>query len=313
MPCDGLQRFLFLVGEGEIRVVPHVTFRRLVAVDGEGMVTHHTVFVTMLHVAGVLVEQMAHHLIPPHHEHQRDDGILTTRARGQVVLATACIALQHRDELLHIAALYGLACVAVHLHGILIRRIVREVAADDEEVVVVEIGLKRIGYAPQLRLAVGAHDDGHDKRHLGHLSLEEGQLHLQTVLTVVCLGIIGEHAVGVAQAATRLTVHPHPSQWSLIGVVGRVHRCPVEPFVVAGTDEEHPFVTAFRVEGGKPRGRHVAREVVSRMGHDEGRHITVFALYGMSGEQTVHLTAQQRGVGLIEPSCLYGRPDGGEW
>ena len=113
----------------------------------------------------------------------------------------------------------------------------REVAADDKQILVCEIGLQHIRYLLQFPEIVRRYDDGHDRRHgvLTKPSLQEWQLHLQTMLSVVCLGVIGKDMIRFCQTKRRLVVHLHKTQWRRIVVCLRVHRSPVEPFVMAGT------------------------------------------------------------------------------
>ena len=61
--------------------------------------------------------------------------------------------------------LQGLARLGIHLAGIGIRRIVREVATDDEQVLVGKPGFQCLGHPLQLGEIVGGDDNRYDGRH----------------------------------------------------------------------------------------------------------------------------------------------------
>ena len=104
--------------------------------EGEGMVAHHTVALAA-DIAGVLIEQVTDVVLFVAHDQEGDDGHLSAGTRREVALATATVFLDGGDEVTHTAALDGPLCTGVDLIGIVVRGVVREVAADDEEVVVV--------------------------------------------------------------------------------------------------------------------------------------------------------------------------------
>ena len=105
------------------------------------------------------------------HEHHRDDGELATGTRRQVADATTGIGLDGRDKLLHVTTRYGLTRLAIHLIGIVIRRIMGEVAADDKEIIVRKPGLQHLGHAFQFVEVVGGDDDGYDRWNLAQMPL----------------------------------------------------------------------------------------------------------------------------------------------
>ena len=119
------------------------------------------------------------------------------------------VLIQHADKHLHVASFNGLARLRVYLAGILVAWIVRKVATHHKQVLWRKVRLQRAGYALQLRIVVGRYDDRHYGRHLLHPSLQEGQLHLQTVLAVVRLRAIGQYAVGLYQRRSHLAIHFH--------------------------------------------------------------------------------------------------------
>ena len=113
------------------------------------MIAYHPAKVVVVDIPGVLIQQMMHLVSVVHHQHQRGDGQFSAGAGGQIALAATGILFEHGDELLHVACLNGLACLAIHFIGILIRGIMREVAADDKQILVYEIGLQHIRYLLQ--------------------------------------------------------------------------------------------------------------------------------------------------------------------
>ena len=94
----------------------------------------------------------------------------------------------------------------------------------------------------------------------GEESLEEGQLHLQAMLLAVSLGTIEEHTVGTGgnQFLRCFPVNFHVAQWRGVIVGLRVHRSPVEPFVVTGPEQENPLVCLVLRECHIGRSRHIA-------------------------------------------------------
>ena len=153
----------------------------------------------IINVSGVLVQQVLHLVAAVEHQHQRDDGELAAGTRRQVALAAAGIRLDGSNKLFHVAGLNGFARQRISLVGIVVRRIVREVAADDEEVFVGEIGLQHLSHALQLLVVVGGNDNRNDGRHIAQSPLQERQLHLQAVF--LCMGgfLIAEQAVGLGE------------------------------------------------------------------------------------------------------------------
>ena len=79
--------------------------------------------VLIVNIARVLVHQVLYLVLLVEHQHQRDDGELAAGTRCKVPLATPCIGIDGRNELLRVAAFYSLARPCIHLAGILIRRI----------------------------------------------------------------------------------------------------------------------------------------------------------------------------------------------
>ena len=95
-------------------------------------------------VARVLIHQVPHLILVVEHQHQRDDGKLTARTRMQIAFTTLCIGIDGCNKLLHVARFDGLTCPCIHLTGIFIRRIVREIAANHKEILVRKVRLQRL-------------------------------------------------------------------------------------------------------------------------------------------------------------------------
>ena len=83
---------------------------------------------------------MLHRVTVVEHHHQRDNGKLATGTGCQLADASLGIGLDGLDKRHHIARFNGFTCYGVHLAGIIIGGIVGEVATDDKEVFVREIG-----------------------------------------------------------------------------------------------------------------------------------------------------------------------------
>ena len=130
--------------------------------EGEGVIAYHTVALAT-DIARVLIEQMTDVVLLVAHEHEGDDSHLSAGTRREVALATATVFLDGSDEVFHTAALDGSLRAGVYLIGIVVSGVVREVAADDEEVVVVEIGLELFRHLHELLEVVGRYDDRHNR------------------------------------------------------------------------------------------------------------------------------------------------------
>ena len=131
------------------------------------------------------------------------------------------------------------------------------------------------------------------------------------MLPVVSLRTIGEHAVRCRQLLRRLLVHLHVAQGRGIIVGLRIHRRPVEPFMVAGAKQEDPLVRLLRIERHIGRSRHIARIIVTCMGHEECCHTPTVRTHPVKGQKTVHLLTEPLGIAIIEPVRLCGRPHNG--
>ena len=134
--------------------------------------------VIVVDVARILIHQAFDVIVSIEHQHQRDDGKLTTSTRVQIFLSTVGIGFDGGDELLHISSLNGFARPSIYFIGILILRIVGEVATDNEEILVIEIRLQHLCHPLQFLEVVSGNDDRNDGRHLFDSALQEWQLHL---------------------------------------------------------------------------------------------------------------------------------------
>ena len=76
--------------------------------------------IVIIDVTRVLIHQVLHLILVVEHQHQRNDGKLTTSTRLQIAFTTSCIGIDGRNKLLHVARLNGLARLGIHLIGILI-------------------------------------------------------------------------------------------------------------------------------------------------------------------------------------------------
>ena len=83
------------------------------------------------------------------HQHKHDDGEQAAGAGGEVGYVRLDVFLHGVDEFPYVSALNGVGGAGIHLAGVVISWVVREVAADDEEVVLIEIRLEDFGYAFQ--------------------------------------------------------------------------------------------------------------------------------------------------------------------
>ena len=108
----------------------------------------------MLHVVAAIL----------HHQQQRTNGQLATSTRSQIPHTTSGVFLQNGNKPRYVATLYSLACPGVHLAGILIRRIVREVATDNKQIILRQIWFQHIRYPLQLAEIVCRYDNRYNRR-----------------------------------------------------------------------------------------------------------------------------------------------------
>ena len=203
---DALVGYLFqlsLVCVGQDKLVGSISQK------GKGMIADDTRMVVVVDIARILIEQMLDGVMWVEHQHQRDDGKLAAGAGGEVSHPAMGILLDSGNELFHFAALDGLSRLRIHFAGILVGGVVGEIAADDEEILFREIGFQHLSHPLQFREIVGGDDDRHDGRHRFECPLQERQLHLQAMLTIVGFWPIGEHAVGLCQTLCSLSVYFH--------------------------------------------------------------------------------------------------------
>ena len=126
------------------------------------------------------------------------------------------------------------------------------------------------------------------------------------MLAVVGLGLIGKDAICFDELAGHLTIHRHITQRRGVIIHLAIHGGPIEPLVVTRPQEEYPLVRLLRMELGVGGGRHIAREVIARVGYDQCCHTIIFLIIGMARQQTVNLVAQQLGITLVKSSRLCG-------
>ena len=130
------------------------------------MIANYSALVIIINVTRVLIEQMLHLIFIIEHQHQRDDSQFSTGTRRQIADTTFGIVFDSSDKSLHIAAFQSLSCLGIHLAGILIRRIMGEVAAHNKEILIRKIGLQHLSHPFQFAEVVGGYDNRYNGRHL---------------------------------------------------------------------------------------------------------------------------------------------------
>ena len=163
--------------------------------DGEGMIAHHTTMIMVINVARILIEQMFHLVATIHHQHQRGNGQFSTGTRRQIADTAFGIALDSGNKLAHTATLHSLSRLGIHLTGVLIRRIVGEVATDNEEVLVRKIRFQGLSYLFQFPEVVGGYNNRYDGWNLLEPFLQKRQLHFETMLPVMRFGLITKDVI----------------------------------------------------------------------------------------------------------------------
>ena len=100
-------------------------------------------------------------------------------------------------------------------------------------------------------------------------------------------GVVGEDTV-FGEFQRRLTVYLHVAQWRGVVVGLGIDRSAVEPHTMAGSQEEDAFVGFLGVDGHIGRCGHVARIVITRMGHDEGCEVVELRAALVLHQETVY-------------------------
>ena len=104
-------------------------------------------------------------------------------------------ALEYGGKHLYVSTLYGFARQVVNFVGIRVGRIVGEIAAEDEEVVGIEVRLEGLFQRNTFLNVVSGNDDGNDRRHFLQPVLQEWELHLEAMLSSMCT--LRERDVGI--------------------------------------------------------------------------------------------------------------------
>ena len=86
--------------------------------------------VVIINIARVLIHQVFNIVLSIHHQHERNDGELAASTRSQISLAAISIGIDGGNKLFYIACFDGFASLGIHFVGIIIRWIMREIAAD---------------------------------------------------------------------------------------------------------------------------------------------------------------------------------------
>ena len=146
-----------------------------------------------------------------------------------------------------------------------------EIRADDKEVFFIEIRLQDLGHLLKDIQTLGANHDRHYRRDVLKNHLQEGQLNLQTVLPIVCIGAGSEGSLSLFD---KLYPSGHIdgdlSQGRFGGGIQGVHAGRIESYPVAWPKQENAFITMPAGNLVKGRCRHFSAENVSCMGHDKG-------------------------------------------
>ena len=127
-----------------------------------------------------------------------------------------------------------------------------EVGGDYEQVVLIEPRRQGFVQFNEFIKMIGGDDDGHDGRHLLEVVLQEGQLHFEAMLTGMRQRVIFEECgILQVQCPADFCIYGHFAQGR--GIVGgrRVHRNGIEPYLMAGADEEDSFVMLLGVNAGE--------------------------------------------------------------
>ena len=155
--------------------------------------------IVIVYIARVLIHQMLNIVLAIHHQHQRYDGKLTTCTCSKIALSAIGIGLDGGNKLIHIACFDGFARFGIHLAGIFVRWIMREIATDYEQIFVCKIWFQHIGHALKFVVVVGRNDDRHYWWHIAKSALKEWQLNLQTMFLRMSRTVIGKNAISLSE------------------------------------------------------------------------------------------------------------------
>ena len=183
----------------------------------------------------------------------------------------------------------------------------REIGADDEEVMTVEVRAKRICdlFAGRRRACPDHHR--YDCEVFAQPGLKEGKLHLDAVFELVSIGPRNENLVLLHELLAQLRVHLHDSQRSN-EIALHVNGSPLKPNVMAGTEDKDVLVMVFWIDLIEARRRNAARKNISGMRINEGEYILNSLRRYCVSEQVFQSGSQLASVARIELSCDGGLP-----
>lgn len=195
-----------------------------------------------------------------HHHEQHGYGRLSAGTCVEVRNVARGVVVNRAYKLCQRGLLYGSPSYAIHLNGVVITWIMREVAAYDKQVVGGEVWLQGLGHALQFVKVLRTYYDGHYRRHLVQMALQERQLHLKAVLAVVCLGQTAEHAVSTQQVIAHVEVYLHVAKRRGVSTEQVVDRSTVEGCLMARSQQEHPLIFSCRINAHICLCRHSSRK-----------------------------------------------------
>ena len=75
---------------------------------------------------------------------------------------------------------------------------------------------------------------------------------------------------------------------------------------MAGAQQEDALIAFVLWQRHIGCSRHITREIITCMWHDDGCHMIILLVIGMKRQKTVNLMAQTLWIAIVKPACLRG-------
>ena len=182
------------------------------------------------------------------HAEKSEDGRPTAEAGGEVRYARPGVPLHRCEKAVGRIRQYRSGSCLIDPDGIVVRRVVGKIAADDKEVPAVQVWPEDSGDHPARFQGVRTDDDRDDPKGFQEYMLEERHLHFHAVFRGVRVQPVAEKRVRPYQLLAECPVHLDAAE-RCEEITRRIHRCPLEGDVVTRADDENVVVRFRPVDG----------------------------------------------------------------
>ena len=183
------------------------------------MIPHNLVFSAIWGITGVAVHNMMWLdicILFCHHQ-QCGNRSHATCTRCQMVNAKFLVVKGGVHKCFYLSCHDAIFGKSIYNLCILVCRIVREVAADNKKILLIQVGLQGISNLLQGRQFLRGNDDRNNGWYLFHVILQEWQFHLQAMLALMCFWSISNSITLFHKVFTESGIYRNISQRSGIG------------------------------------------------------------------------------------------------